>query len=92
MSKRTNATSTESNAAKIYRATASHMEGLDGGLTCVRICKMQGLDFDSSNHLVKRFREAFQLGTNFWEASIVDHQERILALCFMAAMVEAGDA
>ena len=87
-----NATRTDRSAAKVYVATALHMEGLDGGLTCVRICKMQGLDFDFSNHLVKRFREAFQLGTNLWGNSVVDHQERILALCFMAAMVEAGDA
>ena len=63
-------------------------EGEDGAGDC-------GILTEEYDVLEQRFSKVFKEGEAslyFWERPPSDRAERVLALCFMAAMVEAGDA
>ena len=86
--------------AKVYRDAAQGMEyGIMGmGWSCWAICDAAKLpcygDDESPPSVVKRYERVFsphRQHVHLW-ADDWSHDERILALCFMAAMVEAGDA
>jgi hypothetical protein len=87
--------------AEIYRKAARGMECrfLGLGWSCWAICKVAGLEpYDAADTpplIVRQYERIFSPYApkhEHWWGHGWNHDDKILALCFMAAMVEAGDA
>ena len=88
--------------AKLLRKAAKNAENRsvrDRHGACIEIHRLNKIgEWSSEDPLAQQFRMIFNnprasvRDVLIWQWSDADQDERILALCFMAAMVEAGDA
>ena len=82
--------------AGLYREAARIFERREYNLgSCLLIGKVAGVPggYDSNHPLIKSYTNVFKsAGFNDWTFEDHGYDERATALCFMAAMVEAGDA
>lgn len=86
----TRASTDRARDASVYRKAARIIER-HSGLSCVKICQARRLEYSQDDPYVKRYFDLYELEKN--HIHLTDGKDhRVVLLCFMAAMVEAGDA
>lgn len=105
-SKPLNASTERNKRAAVYRKAAQLGELGERDGSCVWVAVAEGLDSPYASELSAKYSKVFNPGSDFalywgnewadqpWSCGPVEAARdcRVLALCFMAALVEAGDA